>query len=172
MPYHRANFELEMLEVEHKQAMSDMQKLPMEISEALDKCKKLIEESEYFSCLYVKVLRDWPQLKKTVHVLRIKNGLLQREKTELQETCEEVKRLLKEAYEEICDPCAEEHQEPEGTDERLENLLKQKEPVTQERDSAEKLQHHFSQKIWNLSLEPATAQDESLLQTELLQQEH
>ena len=35
-------------------------------------------------------------------------------------------------------------QEQENLDERLENLPKQKELVPQDRDSAEKLQHHFS----------------------------
>lgn len=46
MPYHRLNFELEMLTMEHNQLMSDLQKLPMEISDALDKCKRLMEETE------------------------------------------------------------------------------------------------------------------------------
>lgn len=42
---------LEMLQREHKQVMSDLQKLPIEISEALNKCKWLIEENE--SYMYV-----------------------------------------------------------------------------------------------------------------------
>ncbi|XP_076401662.1 uncharacterized protein LOC143267459 [Peromyscus maniculatus bairdii] len=44
----RLNFEIAMLEIEHKQVMSSLHKLPMEISDALDKCKGLIEETEYF----------------------------------------------------------------------------------------------------------------------------
>ncbi|XP_059129096.1 disks large homolog 5-like [Peromyscus eremicus] len=67
-------------------------------------------------------------------------------------------------------------QEQENLEERLKDLLKQKELVTQQRDLAEKLQHHFSvseMRSENLhhKLEHVTAQDESLLQTELLQQE-
>lgn len=39
-PYHRLNFELEMLERrEHEQVRSDMRKLPKEISEALGKAR-------------------------------------------------------------------------------------------------------------------------------------
>ena len=48
MPYHRLNFEPEMLKMEHNQVMSDIQKLPMEISDALVKCKGLMEENELY----------------------------------------------------------------------------------------------------------------------------
>ncbi|XP_052588293.1 RB1-inducible coiled-coil protein 1-like [Peromyscus californicus insignis] len=172
----RVNFELEMLEMEHKQVMSYLQKLPMEISDSLDKCKGLIEETEYFSYLNGRVLRECSQLKKNVHVLRLQNIQLWKEQIELQKTCEEVKKLLKEAHEKICDPCAEQQQEQESLDGRLKDLLKQNELVTVQMDLAEKLQHHFSvseMRSENLQydLEHVTAQDESLLQTELLQQE-
>ena len=46
MPYHRLN-SLEMRKKEHKQVMLDLQKWPMEISDALDKYKRLREENEY-----------------------------------------------------------------------------------------------------------------------------
>ncbi|XP_059129767.1 uncharacterized protein LOC131919520 isoform X2 [Peromyscus eremicus] len=106
----RLNFELEMLEMEHKQVMSALQKLPMEISDALDKCKGLIEETEYFSYLHGRFLRECNPLKKSVRVLRIQNIQLWKEQIELQKTCEEVKKLLKEAHEKICDPYAEQQQ--------------------------------------------------------------
>ncbi|OBS63995.1 hypothetical protein A6R68_07466 [Neotoma lepida] len=159
MPYHRLNFQLEILEVEHKQMMSNLQKLPMEISDALDKCKGVIEETEYFRgvvivgrdgkwrlsgahhflvvVLHGHVLRQRTQLIKNVHALRLKNRLLRKEQIKLQESREEVKRLLKEAHEKTCDSCAEKQQV-------------RKSPI---------------------KLEQATAQDESLLQAELLQQE-
>ncbi|XP_059130014.1 disks large homolog 5-like isoform X2 [Peromyscus eremicus] len=166
-----------MLKKEHKQVMSALQKLPMEISDDVNKVKQLIEENVSYSYLHSQVLRDWTQRKESVHVLRLKNRQLWKEQIELQESCEELKRLLKEAHEMICDPSAEQHQEQESLDERLKNLLKQKEVVTQQGDLAEKLQHHFSvseMRSENLQseFEQATAQDESLLQTELLQQEH
>ncbi|XP_027290300.2 disks large homolog 5, partial [Cricetulus griseus] len=106
----RLNFELEMLNMEHKQVMSDLQKLPMEISDALDKCKALSEKTKSFSYYHGQVLREWIQQKKNVHVSRLKNRLLRKEQIELQESCEEVKRLFKEIHERIFDPCAERHQ--------------------------------------------------------------
>ncbi|OBS77806.1 hypothetical protein A6R68_19804 [Neotoma lepida] len=45
MPDHRLNFELEMLNMEHKKVMLDLEKFPKEISEALYKCKLLTEET-------------------------------------------------------------------------------------------------------------------------------
>ncbi|XP_059129102.1 disks large homolog 5-like [Peromyscus eremicus] len=130
----------------------------------------------WFSYFHGCFLRECNHLKKSVRVLRIQNIQLWKEQIELQKTCEEVKKLLKEAHEKICDPCAEQQQEQENLEERLKDLLKQKELVTQQRDLAEKLQHHFSvseMRSENLhhKLEHVTAQDESLLQTELLQQE-
>lgn len=46
MLYHRLNFELEMLKMEHKQVVSDQLKLPRETSKAMDKCNQLMEETE------------------------------------------------------------------------------------------------------------------------------
>lgn len=56
----------------------------------------------WFSYLHSLVLQDLTQLKENVRVLRLKNRLLQKEKIELQESCEEVKRLIKEVIEKIC----------------------------------------------------------------------
>lgn len=57
----------------------------------------------WFSYLHSLVLQDLTRLKENVHVLRLKNRLLQKEKIELQESCEGVKRLIKEAVEKICE---------------------------------------------------------------------
>ncbi|CAO2590779.1 hypothetical protein LEMLEM_LOCUS6012 [Lemmus lemmus] len=62
-------------------------------------------------------------------------------------------------------------------DEGLKSFLNQEELVTQYRNVAEKLQHHFSapdMRTVNLQseLDQVTAQEESFLQTELQQQEH
>lgn len=45
MPYNRLH-SLEMLIMEHKFVVTDLQKLSMEISDVLSKCKWLIEEKE------------------------------------------------------------------------------------------------------------------------------
>lgn len=163
---------LEMRENEHKQVMSDLQKWPMEISDASKKCKGLRKQNKTYSYLHSQIGRELPELKNRIHVLRAKKRTLWEEQIALQESCEEGKRLLKELRE-ICDPCAEKHQEQESLDEKLKNLLKQEKLSTQKRDFAEKLQHHISvpkMRSENLECEVVTAQDESLLQTELPQQ--
>ncbi|MEJ1281976.1 BICD family like cargo adaptor 1 [Cricetulus griseus] len=86
---------LEMLKKEHKQVMSDLQKLPIEISEALNKCKQLIEENESYVFLNSLVLQDLTPLKKDTHVLRLENKKLLEEQIGLQESCEEVKKLFR-----------------------------------------------------------------------------
>ncbi|ERE88190.1 putative disks large-like protein [Cricetulus griseus] len=134
----------EMMKREHKQVMSDLQILPLEISDSLNKCKQLIEENESYSYLHSLILRDLTQVKNNVHMLRMEKRKLWEEQIALQETCEEVKRLFKEVQEKICDPCAEYHQEEESLDERLKNLLKQEELITQHRELAEKMEHCFS----------------------------
>ncbi|XP_040596938.1 uncharacterized protein LOC121138247 isoform X2 [Mesocricetus auratus] len=143
----------------------------------------------YNSFLHRIGLPDLTQLKNNVHALKLENEKLLEEQIALQETCEEVKKLLKEVQEKICDPCAEQHKEEESLDERPKNLMKQKQLITQHRDLAEKMEHPFSvlEKMsepksegvlrtmsGNLQceLEPVAAQEESLLQKELLQQEH
>ncbi|KAK7795197.1 hypothetical protein U0070_015369 [Myodes glareolus] len=171
MPYHRMN-SLEMWEKEHKQVMLDLQKWPMEISDALKKCKRLRKENKTYSCLHSQMAQELPELKNSIHVLRAEKRKLREEQIALQETCEEVKRLLKEVRETVCDPCAEQQQEQKSLDEGLKNLLKQKEMVTQQR---EKLQHQISvpeMRSENLQSESeqVTVQNESLLQSELPQQ--
>ena len=64
----------------------------------------------WFSYLYAQGLRDLTELKKKVHVLKLKNRMMLKEKAVLQEINEEVKRLVKEAYEIIGEPYAEEHE--------------------------------------------------------------
>ncbi|CAH7125090.1 Gm3138 [Phodopus roborovskii] len=100
---------LEMLKKEHKQVMLDLQKLPVEISDALNKCKRLTEENESYIYLNSLVLQELTPLKTNVHVLRLENGKLLEEQIGLEESCEEVKKLFKEIHE-ISDPCVEQHQ--------------------------------------------------------------
>ncbi|XP_037064189.1 disks large homolog 5-like [Peromyscus leucopus] len=99
-----------MLKKEHKQVTSDLQKMPMEISDGVNKVKQLIEENVSYSYHHSQVLRDCTQMKKNVHLLRLKNRLLWKEQIELQESYEELKRQLKESHEMICDPSAEQQQ--------------------------------------------------------------
>ncbi|CAH6779993.1 1700049E17Rik2 [Phodopus roborovskii] len=100
----------EMMRKDHERVMSDLQKLPLEISDSMNKCNQLIEENESYSYLHSLILRDLTQVKKHVHVLRLEKRKLWEEQIALQGTCEEVKKLFKEVQEKICEPCAEEHQ--------------------------------------------------------------
>ncbi|XP_076404010.1 disks large homolog 5-like isoform X3 [Peromyscus maniculatus bairdii] len=97
---------LDMLKKEHKQVMLDFQKFPVEVIDALNRCKQLVEKNASYSLK----LRDLAQLKRNVRELRLENRKLWEEQVALQESCEEVRKLLKEAHEKIRDPCAEQQQ--------------------------------------------------------------
>ncbi|XP_059101592.1 disks large homolog 5-like isoform X2 [Peromyscus eremicus] len=110
-------------------------------------------------------------------MLKEDNRKLQGEQILLQESCEEARRLCEEAQGKICDLWTKQQQEHQRLEENLQSLRKQKELLTQQRDLAVKLQHHFTvsqMRFENLQqeLEQTTAQDESLLQMELLKQKH
>ncbi|XP_052570898.1 disks large homolog 5-like, partial [Peromyscus californicus insignis] len=97
------NFELEMLNMEHKKVMVDLEKFPNEISEALNKCKELTEETVSYSILHSQLLSEWTHLKEKVSILREENRKLRGEQISLQESCEELRRLCGEAHEKIYD---------------------------------------------------------------------
>ncbi|XP_040598226.1 disks large homolog 5-like isoform X1 [Mesocricetus auratus] len=173
----RLDFELEMLNMEHKKVMLDLQKFPKEISEALQTCRELTEETVSCSILHSQILNEWTQLKEKVSTLREENRKLRREQISLQESSEEMKMLCGEAHEKIYELLAKEEQKREKLEERLQYLLKQRDLVTKQMIMAEKLQHHLTvsqMRFENLQheLEQTTAQGENLLQMETLQQEH
>lgn len=56
MPSHRTNFENMMLEMQHDQVMSDLKKIPQEISEALYKCKELSKENQLYWWVTISVI--------------------------------------------------------------------------------------------------------------------
>ncbi|CAH6836701.1 Gm7247 [Phodopus roborovskii] len=53
----------EMMKKDHERVMSDLQKLPLEISDSLNKCNQLIEENKSYSYLHSLILRDLTQVK-------------------------------------------------------------------------------------------------------------
>ncbi|XP_076410483.1 disks large homolog 5-like [Peromyscus maniculatus bairdii] len=110
-------------------------------------------------------------------MLKKNNRKLHGEQILLQESCKEARRLCEEAHEKIYDLCTKQQQEHQRLEENLQSLMKQKELLTRQRDLAAKLQHPFpvsQMRFENLQqeLEQTTAQDESLLQMELLKQKH
>ncbi|XP_052608937.1 disks large homolog 5-like isoform X2 [Peromyscus californicus insignis] len=138
----RLNFELEMLNMEHKKVMVDLEKFPNEIREALNKCKELTEETVSYSILHSQLLSEWTHLKEKVSILREENRKLRGEQISLQESCEELRRLCGEAHEKIYDLWAKEKQE--RLEDRLQYLLKQRDLVSKHKVLAEKLQHYFT----------------------------
>lgn len=48
MPYCRINFESEMIMMQHRQVMTDLEKIPDRVSEAFTKSKHLINENKYY----------------------------------------------------------------------------------------------------------------------------
>ncbi|KAK7796129.1 hypothetical protein U0070_020281, partial [Myodes glareolus] len=128
------------------------------------------------SILHNQLLSERTQLKEKVSMLREENQNLWREQISLQESCEKVKNLPDEAHRKVYELCDEERQKQDTLEERLQSLLKQRDLVTKQIVLAEKLQNHFTvsqMRFENLQhdLELATVQDESSLQTDLLQQE-
>ncbi|KAK7797855.1 hypothetical protein U0070_010619 [Myodes glareolus] len=167
----RLNSEREELKMDHQKETSELEKFPKEISEASSKCKELTEKTNSYS----PPLRENTQMKERVDMLKEDNRKLQQEQIVLQESCEETKRLREEAYEKIYDLLTKQQQEHQRLEEHLQSLLKRQKLVTQQRDLAVKLQHHFTESQTRFEhlqheLEQTTAQ-ESLLQMELLQQE-
>ncbi|XP_059108424.1 disks large homolog 5-like isoform X1 [Peromyscus eremicus] len=169
--------ELEMLKTQHEKEMSDVKKFPKEICEASYKCKELSEQTNSYRTLYSQLLSEWTQLMEKVSMLKEDNLKQQGEQILLQESCEEARRLCEKAHGMIYDLWTKQQQEHQRLEENLQSLRKQKELLTQQRDLAVKLQHHFTvsqMRFENLQqeLEQTTAQDESLLQMELLKQKH
>ncbi|KAM7331735.1 hypothetical protein ACRRTK_008443 [Alexandromys fortis] len=140
----RLNFELEMVNMEHKKVLLDLRKFPMEMREALSKCKELTEETVSYSILHNQLLSERTQLKKKVSMLREENQKLWREQISLQEFCEKVKNLYEETDEKFCELCAEESEKQDLLEERKQSLLKLKDLVTKHIELAEKLQNPFA----------------------------
>ncbi|XP_059130011.1 mRNA export factor GLE1-like isoform X2 [Peromyscus eremicus] len=126
--------------------------------------------------LQSRLLMEQSQLKKKLDMLR-------QQKENLLEDCVVLKhhlgdlQVLSKDQEEISDLQNQQQQEQQRMEERLQSLLKQRELVTQQKHLTIKLQHHLTvsqMRSENLQqeLEQSTAQDESLLPTELLLQEH
>nr|XP_042125944.1 uncharacterized protein LOC121826198 isoform X2 [Peromyscus maniculatus bairdii] len=99
----RLNLENERQNMEHKKDMSDVKKLPKEISEALYKCTELSEKTKTYRTLYSQHLSEQTQLKEKVRMLLEDKKKLQGEQILLQDSCEEAKRLCEEAHEKMYD---------------------------------------------------------------------
>nr|XP_048316150.1 uncharacterized protein LOC125416992 [Myodes glareolus] len=191
-PYHPPNPLNEKVKLQHKQALSALQRLEDENTKASEQLSELIKETVLYregrrrcagpyyavclsSGLHSLILMQHRQLEKKVDLLRQEKKKLRDDWILLMQHVEDLKVLCKD-QEENNDVNTQQQQELKGLVERLQFLLKQKKTDTQKKDLAEKLRHHFefSQmrfKTLQCKVEEVTAKDEFPLQKELLQQE-
>ncbi|XP_057626067.1 disks large homolog 5-like [Chionomys nivalis] len=174
-PYHPPNPLNEKVKLQHRQALSALKRLEDENTEASEKLSELTKETVLYRGLHSLILMHHTHLEQKVDLLRQEKKKLRDDWALLMHHVEDLKVLCKN-QEENSDVKTPQQQELKGLVERLQFLLKQKEADTQKKDSAEKLWHHFEfsqmrSKTLQPEVEEATAQDESLLQKELLQEE-
>ncbi|XP_052588296.1 disks large homolog 5-like [Peromyscus californicus insignis] len=176
MPCHRPNTWYEDLKLEHEEVMTDLQRLQNENTEASEKVDELANLTVFYRGLHGQVLMEHTQLKEQVAMLRQEKKNRTEDWVLLKHHLETLKLICEDQEEETSDLQTQQQQEFERLEGSLQVLMKQKEMITQEKDLAEKLQHHFevsqirSEKLIH-ELEQATAQDDCLLQKELLNQE-
>ncbi|XP_076400739.1 disks large homolog 5-like [Peromyscus maniculatus bairdii] len=172
----RPNTWYEDLRMEHEEVMTDLQRLQNENTEASEKVDELANLTVLYRGLHSQVLMEHTQLKEQVAMLRQENQNRTEDWVLLKIHLEALKLISEDQEEEPSYLQTQQQQAFERLEGSLQVLMKQKEMITQEKDLAEKLQHHFevskmrSEKLTH-ELEQATAQDESLLQKELLNQE-
>ncbi|XP_028639015.1 disks large homolog 5-like [Grammomys surdaster] len=99
----RTNFENMMLEMQHDQVMTDLKKIPQEISEALYKCKELSKENQLYCIRNCQLLTESLHIKNQVKILWNENRQLLREQIALEECTKKTKRLCVEASLKIYD---------------------------------------------------------------------
>ncbi|XP_040597173.1 disks large homolog 5-like [Mesocricetus auratus] len=180
-PYHKPNPFYEKLKLEHKQVLWELKVFENEKTEVSEKFSELNKETVFYRGLHSRLLMEQTQLRKKVDMLRQEIKKLQEDWVLLKHHLEDVDVVFKDQEEEICDLKIQQQQssnvqELKRLAERIEVLLKQKEMVTEKKDLAEKLQHHFDVSQMRstqlqLEVEQDKAQGESHLQKELQQQE-
>ncbi|XP_028630179.1 uncharacterized protein LOC114626830 [Grammomys surdaster] len=106
----RINFEDMMLEMEHDQVMTNLKKIPQEISEALYKCKELTQENQLYCIRNFHLLTESLHMKNQVKILWNENRQLLREQIALEECSKETKRLCVEASMKIYDKYTKQQQ--------------------------------------------------------------
>ncbi|XP_033289906.1 disks large homolog 5 isoform X8 [Orcinus orca] len=109
-PYHRLNPDYERLKIQCVRAMSDLQSLQNQHTNALKRCEEVAKETDFYHTLHSRLLSDQTQLKDDVDMLRRENGQLLRERNLLQQSWEDMKRLHEEDQKEIGDLRAQQQQ--------------------------------------------------------------
>ncbi|XP_058155423.1 disks large homolog 5-like [Dasypus novemcinctus] len=149
-PYHRLNPDYERLKIQCVRAMSDLQSLQNQHTNALKRCEEVAKETDFYHTLHSRLLSDQTQLKDDVDMLRRENGQLLRERNLLQQSWEDMKRLHEEDQKEIGDLRAQQQQvlKRSGSSEILNKLydtaMDKLEGVKKDYDA---LRKRFSEKV-------------------------
>ncbi|XP_060061915.1 disks large homolog 5 isoform X4 [Erinaceus europaeus] len=179
-PYHRLNPDYERLKIQCVRAMSDLQSLQNQHTNALKRCEEVAKETDFYHTLHSRLLSDQTQLKDDMDMLRRENGQLLRERNLLQQSWEDMKRLHEEDQKEIGDLRAQQQQvlKHNGSSEILNKLydtaMDKLEVVKKDYDA---LRKRYSEKVAihnsDLSrLEQLEEENQRLLkQTEMLTQQ-
>ncbi|XP_010587563.2 disks large homolog 5 isoform X1 [Loxodonta africana] len=179
-PYHRLNPDYERLKIQCVRAMSDLQSLQNQHTNALKRCEEVAKETDFYHTLHSRLLSDQTQLKDDVDMLRRENGQLLRERNLLQQSWEDMKRLHEEDQKEIGDLRAQQQQvlKHNGSSEILNKLydtaMDKLEVVKKDYDA---LRKRYSEKVAIHSsdmsrLEKLEEENQRLLkQTEMLTQQ-
>ncbi|XP_059129890.1 disks large homolog 5-like [Peromyscus eremicus] len=140
---HRPNTWYEDLKLEHEEVMTDLQRLQNENTEASEKVDELANLTVFYRGLHSQVLMEHTQLKEQVAMLRQEKKNRTEDWVLLKHHLEALKSMCEDQEEETSDLQTQQQQEFERLEGSLQVLLKRKEMITQEKDLAEKLQHHF-----------------------------
>ncbi|EDK98137.1 mCG141736, partial [Mus musculus] len=97
----RINFETFMLEIQQDQVMTDLKRMPQDISEALYKCKELTKENQLYCFRNCHLLIECNHIKQKVRISKKENRQLFGEQTALKECNIETKILYKEGSQKI-----------------------------------------------------------------------
>ncbi|XP_006837537.1 PREDICTED: disks large homolog 5-like [Chrysochloris asiatica] len=149
-PYHRLNPDYERLKIQCVRAMSDLQSLQNQHTNALKRCEEVAKETDFYHTLHSQLLSDQTQLKDDVDMLRRENGQLLRERNLLQQSWEDMKRLHEEDQKEIGDLRAQQQQvlKHKGSSEILNKLydtaMDKLEVVKKDHDA---LRKRYSEKV-------------------------
>ncbi|KAM8923762.1 disks large homolog 5 isoform 2-T2 [Pelodytes ibericus] len=91
----------ERLKIQCMKAMSELEALQSQHSNALKKCEEAVKEADFYHTLHSRVLSDQTQLQEDSESMRRKHAQLQREFTHLQLSCQDLKRMHESDQKEI-----------------------------------------------------------------------
>ncbi|NP_001028386.1 Protein E330034G19Rik isoform 1 [Mus musculus] len=126
--------------IRHHVTAADLNRKTTEASKNL---KMLEEEIGFYRNLHSQLRMAQAQLKNKVNMLKQENRRIWGRCATLQQNLEELKMIYKNQLEDTSDPQTQQQQDPERTEELLQDSHKQKKLGIQEKNLAEKQQYYF-----------------------------